>query len=155
MGRKKWVDSALGGEENSIQGDSFFLNEQFSPKTTLHTSDFLAVFNGTQDSPRNGVDLQKNSNVFDTMDLHENNSPNVLNNENVDSPNINPTSIENNTRNKFGIVFSRIEPKLGGLSDNLQHGQESSLSPSSEILCLNPLLEKDELDLPIALKKGT
>ena len=68
------------------------------------------------------------------MDLHENNSPNVLNNENVDSPNINPTSTENNTRNKFEIVFSRKELKLGGLSDNLQHGQESSLSPSFEIL---------------------
>ena len=53
------------------------------------------------------------------MDLHENNSSNVLNNENVDSPNINPTSTENNTRKKFGIVFSRREPKLGVLSDNL------------------------------------
>ena len=44
---------------------------------------------------------------------------------------------------------------MGGLSDNLQHGQESSLSASSEILGLNPLLDKDELDLPIALRKGT
>ena len=88
------------------------------------------------------------------MDLHENNSPNVLNNEIVDSPNINPTSTENNTRNKFGIIFSRRKPKLGGLFDNLQHGQESSLSPSFEIPSSNSLHEKDKLVLPIALRKG-
>lgn len=81
--------------------------------------DLLPFSNETQDSPRNEADLQRNSNVFDIMDLHENNSLNVLNNENVDSPNINPTSTENNTRHKFGIVFLRREPKLGELSNNL------------------------------------
>ena len=44
---------------------------------------------------------------------------------------------------------------MGGLSDNLQDGQESSLSPSSEIPSSNPLLEENKLDLPIALRKGT
>ena len=70
---------------------------------------------------------------------------------------VSPIRTRNNTENRFGKVFSRREPKSSGLTNDLQHGQESTSIPSPEVPGLNPIPENfsNELDVPIALRKGT